>query len=221
MIPIREHLVFCLPGDSFSGRFLENWTDIILSSAREGYRLSFSRRYTPVVITTRNNILGGFWKDGHDQKPFKGNLDYDYQVWIDSDQVVTWKQIKQLISWRKDIVAGWTATEGMQFTAMTEVADEDFREKTGHWPKVSISEMESRKELFKCYAVGFGLVVIKKGVCEKIGYPWFEPLHRMERNGMATYLADDESFCFKAREKGFDVWVDPNTRIGHKKSLII
>ena len=28
-------------------------------------------------------------------------------------------------------------------------------------------------------------------------------------------------FCLRAREAGFDVWVDPNLRIGHEKTKIL
>ncbi len=217
---MKGHIMFCLPGNQFSGQFLEKWTYIILNAATE-YGLSFSRKYTPVVSTTRNNILGGFWMDGEYQKPFKGEVPYDYLVWIDDDQAVAWSQIQQLIAYDKPVVAGWTATAGLQYTAMTEKQDEGYRAKHGMYPKVSIGDMEKRKDLFKCYAIGFGLVVIQKGVVEKLRYPWFGPIPRTESNGVITTMSDDESFCFRLREAGFDMWVDPTVRIGHEKTFTV
>ncbi len=224
MFSEKGHLVLCIPGDNFSGAYLEHWTSIILELSVQGYRLSFSRKYTPIVYTTRNNILGGFWQDGPNQKPFKGQLDYDYMIWIDDDNIVSTDQILRLLSYKKDICAGWYLTKSAKKAAVCEKEDWGYRAKHGRWPLMDGEDLRKRKGLFQAYFAGFGCLAVKKGVFEAIGYPWFEPIPRTEatKNGkVRTYMAEDESFFYKAGKAGFKTWVDPGVKVGHEKQFTI
>ena len=215
-----KHIMLCLPGRKFSGEFLESWTEVVLSAAAKGYRLSFNRKYTPVVITTRNNLLGGYWMNGADQKTYNGTVEYDYTVWFDDDVVYSWDLIKELIT-ERDIMSGWYATKSRTHTSVIEKKDPEYRKEHGRWPQMTVEEMNEKKGIFPAEIVGFGCIAINRGVFEDIGYPWFEPLPRVEHNGVTTYMADDESFCHKAMEKGYKIWVNPEIRVGHEKNYVV
>ena len=61
----------------------------------------------------------------------------------------------------------------------------------------------------KCGGVGFGCVLIKTDVLFEVAAKfktWFEPM-----NG----FGEDLSFCWRARECGYDVLLDPNVKCGH------
>ena len=218
----KEHLVFCLPGNNISLKARESWTLMVINCMANAHKLDFSGKYTPIVHTTRSQIVGGNWREGKDQKPFKGELDYDHMVWIDSDQTpYAYAQVKRLIDHKKDIVAGWYATASMTHSCICENMDTEFRKKEGRWPLMKIEEVEKRKQIFEADFVGFGFIVIKRGVFEKIGYPWFTPIPRTEHNEIMTLSGEDEAFCIRAKKAGFKVWIDPTVRVGHEKTYIV
>ena len=55
-------------------------------------------RYTSNVYHVRNMCLGGDVTKGARQKPFQGNIDYDYIMWIDSDMVFKPEDFTALIN---------------------------------------------------------------------------------------------------------------------------
>lgn len=78
-------IVFCLPGNIFSGPFLECWTNLIAWCLASGIRPVVSREYSNNIYYSRNLCLGGDVMRGPEQKPFNGQIDYSHIMWIDSD----------------------------------------------------------------------------------------------------------------------------------------
>lgn len=66
------------------------------------------------------------------------------------------------------------------------------------------------KELFKCYALPGGFVLIDMKVFEMIKPPYFANVWEPTR-----YVGEDVYFCEKVRAKGIDVWCDPNIPVYH------
>lgn len=68
-------------------------------------------------------------------------------------------------------------------------------------------------------AVGFGFVLVRRDVLEKVGvgplWPFAEILH--EGRG----IGEDITFCIRAREKGFRPMILPSARVGHSKAVIL
>ena len=54
--------------------------------------------------------------------------------------------------------------------------------------------------------VGFGAVLIKMSVFDKIQQPYFV---------MEGELGEDYYFCAKAKKAGFDIWVDTGSVVAH------
>jgi len=74
--------------------------------------------------------------------------------------------------------------------------------------------------LFPAAYNGMGFMLIKKGVFESLQYPWFEPIHQSIKN-LEDFTSEDVAFCLKAREKGFEIFVDPTVIVGHQKPMIL
>ena len=55
----------------------------------------------------------------------------------------------------------------------------------------------------KVTAVGFGAVMIRKEVFEKVSQPWFDAGW-----GPTGVVGEDVHFCVKAGDNGFETWVD-------------
>ena len=217
----QQNIAICCPGFGFSINFLESWTDLIVSALINGYKFTPSVKYSPIIYTSRNQVLGGWWKDGLHQKPFKGNVEYDWLLWIDSDAVFSWADITTLMGHDKSIVSGWCSTPGMKMSNVCEKMSEEHRKKEGKWELIGVSGMEKRQALFKAEFAGLHFMLVKKGVFEKLDYPWFSPDPRLEYNGVTTYDPEDVSFCQKAKAAGFDIWVDPKVRLGHEKTYVV
>jgi len=99
-------IIFCLPGASYSGRFLQCWTNLLTELPKVGIITALSQHYLPNVYQARTKVLGASVERGVDQKPFDGKVDYDYLMWIDSDMVFEPENFFKLLDHDKDVVSG-------------------------------------------------------------------------------------------------------------------
>ena len=83
----KTKVIFCLPGKTFSDNFLKSWTSLITELPKNNIKWAMSQKYHVNRYFVCNSCLGGSSIGGRDQKPFQGKVDYDYLMWIDSDQV--------------------------------------------------------------------------------------------------------------------------------------
>tara|TARA_Y100000817_G_C16780906_1_gene510554 strand:+ start:56 stop:547 length:492 start_codon:yes stop_codon:yes gene_type:complete len=160
---------------------------------------------------------------GVDQKPFGGQNKYDYLMWIDSDMVFEPDDFFKLINHDKDLVSGiYKMSDNVNY-ATVETMDEEFFEQWMHYPFLNQKTIDRKEgKLFKADYTGMGWMLVKYGVFEKMKYPYFYPRKQTwPQYNWEDFVWDDVEFCLRAREAGFDVWVDPNLRIGHEKTKIL
>ena len=222
-------VVFCLPGNNYSGRFLTSFTELIMVCRDHGIRTLISQSYSSMVNFARCKVAGADVQRGKRQEPFGGKVPYDYMMWIDSDIAFQVENFYQLLRMDKDIASGWYCqpnsptvyTPNFEFyTPVVEHMNNDFFEQHGTFRFLKNNEISQKKEPFKADYIGFGWVLIKKGVFEKLHYPWFAP-KPMNIGSMQDMCSEDVSFCMDARKAKFDIWVNPETYVGHEKTLII
>ena len=111
-------IVFCLPGRGCSFTFLKNFVQLCFDMVQNGMSIQISQDYSSMVNFARCKCLGANVLRGPKQVPWDGKLEYDYQLWIDSDIVFNTEKFWQLCDMaidaegkEKEIVAGWYATE--------------------------------------------------------------------------------------------------------------
>ena len=205
-------IVFCLPGRGVSYTYLKNFVQI-------------SQDYSSMVNFARCKCLGANVLRGPDQKPWDGKLNYDWQLWIDSDIVFNSEKFWQLVLMDQDIASGWYCTEdGMTTSVAHWMDEEDFRGNGGVMNHETLETMQKRKKPFTVDYAGFGWLLIKHGVFEhnEMKYPWFAPKMQVFESGeVQDMCGEDVSFCLDAKEAGFEIWCDPRIRVGHEKSRII
>ena len=126
-------VVFCLPGSPFSNKFLLGWTRIVQYCATHQIQLIVSNRTDSNVYYVRNKCLGGNVQMGVKQNPFGGQLNYDYLMWIDSDQVFSVEDFEKLLAANKDIVSGLYLMDGGTRYATVPKWDKDFYKKNGYF----------------------------------------------------------------------------------------
>jgi GT2 family glycosyltransferase len=159
-------------------------------------------------------------RGGEFQKPFGGSVDYDYMMWIDSDIEFTPHDLFGLLRHEKDISSGLYLMEGGRNFACVKNWDEDFFKKHGHFQFLAPQDIEGQTELIPVNYVGMGWMLVKRGVFEKIKYPWFEPL-RKKIGKYTDFTMEDVTFCHKALDAGFDINIDPSIRVGHEKIVVL
>ena len=218
-------IVFCLPGREYSGNFLTSFIELVVYVMRNGGTPFISQKYSSMVNFARCLCAGADVKRGKYQTPFGEENHYDYMMWIDSDQVFSTEQFIKLLEMDKDIAAGWYCQPGVHkdgtyYTPVVEKMEDFFFEKNGYYKFLSAKEMEEKKTPFKADYIGFGWVLIKEGVFERMEYPWFAPKQRFVGE-ISDMSSEDVSFCIDARNLGIDIWVDPTCRVGHEKTLVI
>ena len=224
-----KKVVFCLPGRNVSYTYLKNFVSLCFDIVQNGMSIQISQDYSSMVNFARCKCLGANVLRGPDQVPWDGKLEYDYQIWIDSDIVFNTDQFWQLLDLADDgeqereIVAGWYATEDGTTTSVAHwLEEDDFRKNGGVMNHETVESISKRKKPFTVDYTGFGWVAIKKGVFEKLPYPWFAPkMQVFESGAVQDMCGEDVSFCLDAIEQGYEIWCDPRIRVGHEKSRII
>jgi hypothetical protein len=163
--------------------------------------------------------LGADVTRGKDQKPFDGKLEYDFIMWIDSDILFTPAQFQRLLGHDKDVISGVYAMEGGKLMATVKEWDEETFKKQGSFNFMTLAEINGKKDLIEVAYTGMGFMLVKKGVFEKLKYPWFKPLEKQIGN-MVDITMEDTAFCLRIREKGIHVFIDSMVRVGHEKSVV-
>jgi cellulose synthase/poly-beta-1,6-N-acetylglucosamine synthase-like glycosyltransferase len=181
--------------------------------------VAISRQYDANVYYARAKCLGASVLAGAHQKPFQGNLPYDYIVWIDSDMVWSPQQIEKLISNGVDICSGLYLMENGQQMPVVKEWDIEYFKEHGTFKFLTPSDL-TNDDLIKVVYTGMGCMVVRQGVYESVSYPWFEPQTTTFGN-VVDFASEDVSFCLKAQQQGFTIYVDPTVRCGHLKERIL
>jgi len=218
-------IVFCLPGRGCSYVFLKNFVQLCFEIVQNGGSIQISQDYSSVVNFARCKCLGANVLRGPNQLPWDGKINYDYQLWIDSDIVFGVEQFYRLILHDKNIVSGWYLTEDGNTTSCAHwLTGSDFKTNGGVMNHEKLDTITKRNKLFTVDYTGFGWTLIKKGVFEneKITYPWF-PIKRQEFNDgeIVDFCGEDVGFCLDAIAAGFEIWIDPACRVGHEKTRVL
>lgn len=222
-------IAFCLPGAMYSGSFMTRMIRMLFDLKEMGINFYISQRYSSMVNHARTDCLDADNYAGTMLTPFRGNIPYDYIMWIDSDILFKTEDLIELLKMNKDIAAGWyTQASNGNITGVTTVVehmDQTRLYETGSNKYETIEDMNNREKPFKVDYCGFGWVLIKKGVFEKIPYPWFEPkkirLVKPDGTILEDMCSEDIGMCMDFKKYEFDIWVNPKVRVGHQKMITI
>lgn len=213
-------IVFCLPGRDYSREFLLCWSRLLMEVSKKGHEFVISQQESSMVHFARAKCLGGDVTKGSGQKPFQGQVDYDVMMWIDSDIVFTPEDFFKLIDSPHDVTSGVYLMEDGQRVAVVEQWDEEYFLRHGTFEFLKLENLKYAPRHLKVAYTGMGWMCIKKGVIEKLSYPWF----RSEIQTIGQFVdiqSEDVSFCRALGHAGVDVYVDTTVRVGHQKRMIL
>lgn len=168
---------------------------------RLGHTFAYLGRASACVDLNRNEIMAAAKDIG---------ADYLLMLDTDIDLPVRMNVIEHLLSLNKDIVSGVIHQGSYPFRPMVYYFG-------GHGITNYVSYPA---ELFKADATGGGFLFISKKVIEHFKHDvsgecpfdyMYSPL----------FLREDVAFCYRAKQAGFELWVEPRIQITHWKRLPI
>lgn len=142
-------------------------------------------------------------------------LEADYVLWLDSDMVFEPDTMIQLFKTMRekkaDIVSGVYYRRVPPYKPVMFKTFEINEEGT---PVTSAFE-EVPEDVFTCDGVGFGCILMSTGVLlsvlNKFG-TMFNPL---------PHVGEDIAFCWRAKECGYEIYVDPTIPLGHVGHYVV
>lgn len=177
---------------------------------------AFSTEYSSMVSDAREMTLNGDSRNEiKNTKPFKGNVTYDKILWIDSDIAWSPEDVLKLYESEKDIVSGAYLLASGEVTAYKKLLG----------PGYTFEEVLKMKDLEKVDGTGFGFLCVKQGVFESLSRPWFQSSwitmedEETKEEFSFPIMGEDLSWCKRAREAGFEIWLDPTVKVIHHKTV--
>jgi|SRR5210317_905150 hypothetical protein len=217
-------VVLALPGRTFSGSFLMNWTQTVMTLNKRGYEIVVTNEYSSYVTYSRMKTLGLDVLRGADQVPFGGTLNYDVWLTIDSDILFTPEQVIELIedTEKYPVVSGlYRMQDGVHFATVQEW-DVEYFKRYGSFE--FMRDLPADKYVPVAYS-GMGFFACRKGVIEKLKYPYFSyPLVEIEAEDgkiLRDTCSEDVSFCKNLTDAGFEIMVNTGLHVGHEKTLVV
>jgi hypothetical protein len=224
-------VVFALPGRTFSGNFLRQWSETLMVLTRKGYEVRLVQEYSSFVAFSRMKTLGLSVLRGATQTPFNGTLDYDVWMTIDSDIFFIPEQVIEILEDTKKypVISGLYRMEDMKNYACVREWDLEYFKKNGSFEFLTVDDLNNHKKNNGDTHIpvsynGMGFFACRKGVIENLKYPYFHhDVIEFEHEGkvIRDMCSEDVAFCKNLSTAGYKVMVNTEVVVGHEKSLII
>jgi hypothetical protein len=217
-------VVFCIPGNQFSGRFLSNWTLLTESLRQRGVDYILKQKSSSMVHYARMGCLDGDPIFGEKQIPFQGKIHYDYIMWIDSDIDFRPEQFYMLLQMDKPVVCGMYKMQN-DHSGNSEYAVK-LNGKLDFLSDKFIQENGLQNTQIPIDFSGMGWMLIKRGVIESMEYPWFRSICVRNKRDDLPYptvelISEDAYFCRTLNSIGHQVWVHTGCVVGHEKTVVL
>lgn len=131
----------------------------------------------------------------------------DYTMWFDSDMIFQPDTMIRLLEHNAPIVSGAYFRRSPPYHL---VAFDKCNTEEREW-----SDLPLPTETVKCGGVGFGCVLVRTDVLLEVAAKygtWFEPMNN---------FGEDLSFCYRARQCGYDILLDPSISCGHVGHIVV
>jgi hypothetical protein len=138
------------------------------------------------------------------------NSECTHLLMMDTDQVYPFETISKLMSHNKDIVAAKVHRRYPLFDPIM------YRGTISNFTSVPDEEWIN-SDLVEIDATGTGCVLFDLKVFENVDYPWFQEVTGED----GRPIGEDIYFYSRAKEAGYQIFIDPSIKIGHLSTLEI
>ena len=222
---MSETVIFCIPGTTFSHKFLASWTATLQWCQNNGINVILSQATGANIYEVRNKTLGGYIKFGPFQKPFQGSIKYDWIMCLDSDQTWSIKDFQKILNTMRGnpnipILTGVycrVTDQESNYTTILKFVDDSTLNRA--YRLLSYRELSELPELCKVDGAGLGFCMFRYGVFESIDFPWYRPydIIDLKLNKYIQAAGEDVSLFMYLKEAGIDLWCDTTLKIKHEK----
>jgi hypothetical protein len=210
-------VVIATPGRMMHAEYVQSLTETISYLARQGIRVKYLNKYSSFIPTARELTASDTWShDYSSNKIAGGSFLYNKIFWIDSDIEWTVEDFMKLYDSDLDVVSGLYALDPYGKVAV------GYPNNHGVPTSVSKVEFMLHENPVEVGGVGFGFVCMKSGVFESIPRPWFL-IGRVQwspDSDMRVNVGEDYSWCGKAQQAGYKIYVDPTVKVRHHKETV-
>jgi hypothetical protein len=201
-VTLRPTLLICLPGSSYSGQWVANWTLLfVYLSAR--FRAGTIPASASNIYLVRNSCVAAIRESDSPE----------YILWIDSDNIPTIDGFNHLFEAIQrpdiDLVGAWYPMQTSGSGPIPLAAG--WTEGDRH---VTYAEISPATDPMEVDYIGLGFALMKYDALRKLGPSPFRP---RPRPAPRYFTMDDEGFCEALRESGARVWLHPKVYSGHLK----
>lgn len=135
--------------------------------------------------------------------------EYTHILFMDADMKFPVGLLGKLLQQDKDIIGAFYVRKVSGFLPCVFQSDDD-----GHYTYwTDIVE--------KVDALGTGALLVRTEIFKTIEFPWFEYEPYINDDGDVKQVSEDVVFCRKAKEAGFDIWIDGHLTCGHVGPFIV
>lgn len=229
---IKKKIVFGLPGDNFSSKFLLSWTATINALwESKKYDIVVSTGVSSFVTFARMQTLGLDVMRGIGQKPFD-NMDFDVWLTIDSDIIFTPQQVIELIesTEKHPVVSGMYRMSNLTSYTIVKDWDTEYFAKNGTFKFLTPDDVtkwktETSLKYLPVHYTGLGFFAITKDVLRKMTYPYFnseiQEIITDDGKILRDICSEDVSFCKNILKLGIPIVINTDIRVGHNKLIVI
>lgn len=219
MVVTKPHynVVIATPGKVMHSEYVTSLVKTIDFFSKKNLSVGFVSRQSSFVATARELTATNTSTHNYETDQIgSGEFTYDKIFWIDSDIEWEVEDFWNLYSSDLDIVSGLYVLDPMGTVAV------HIPNKNGAPTRVNKVEFIMHDEPVEVGGVGFGFVVMKSGVFEAIPRPWFliGKVQWSPDSEMRVNVGEDYSWCGRAQQSGFKIFVDPTVKLRHHKETV-
>lgn len=208
------NLIIATPGNMLTNAYVKSLLPALGALSEKGITWTYTNGYASHVADAREVTLSGTMQNEiKNSKPLGGAVTYDKILWIDSDISFAPEDVLRLYDSDKDIVTGAYMLANGSAAVYKTLGKQGMSHET----------VVTLEDPIKVEGCGFGFVCVKSGVFESLSRPWFQQvMHYVEQNGERIdfpLVGEDLSWCKRARDAGYDIWLDPKVKVTHHKTV--
>jgi hypothetical protein len=211
------NVVIATPGKVMHSEYVQSLVETIEFFAAQKLTVGFLSKQSSFVATARELTATNTSVHNYDTSQIgSGEFTYDKIFWIDSDIEWTTSDFWKLYSSDLDIVSGLYVLDPTGTVAV--------HVPNAHGAPTRVNKVEFllHDEPVEVGGVGFGFVCMKSGVFESIPRPWFL-IGRVQwspESAMRVNVGEDYSWCGRAQQSGFKIYIDPTVKVRHHKETV-
>lgn len=210
-------VVIATPGRMFHAEYVRSLVETLNELGSLGLRVKLLNKYSSFVATARELTAIDQWThDYGTHEVGSGEFTYGKIFWIDSDIEWSTDDFMKLLNSELDVVSGLYVLDPVGTVAV------NYPNERGVPTRVNKVEFLLHEDPVEVGGVGFGFVCMKHGVFESIPRPWFliGRVQWSEDSEMRVNVGEDYSWCGKAQQAGYKIYVDPMVKVRHHKETV-